>query len=144
MALGPKAAFIQPAHVSAASCTSTARRSATRASTRSSRDAGAAASCTLRTDSAGRVDVRVANGPSRTLRVSFAGDALLLPARDSVAIRTPARARLHAGPRAVAARRGGALHRPPFSAPTCARAGKLVELQARVDSGWADVRDLAL
>jgi hypothetical protein len=97
--------------------------------------ARASSSCGLRTDAAGRLELRLPRGPSRTVRVSFPGDALLLPADDSVAIRTPARARLHAGPRTVAAgetvRFTGRLHGAHVP-----RAGKLVELQALVGSGW--------
>ncbi len=91
--------------------------------------------CVLRTDGAGRVEARLPAGPSRTLRVSFAGDALLLPARGSASVRTPARARIRATPRIVAA--GGAVR---FSGRLRAghvpRTGKLVELQARVGAGW--------
>jgi hypothetical protein len=93
------------------------------------------AACTLRTDSAGRVDVRLPAGPSRKLRVSFAGDALLLPARGSTAIRTRARARLRATPAVVSA--GGLVR---FAGRLLGRhvprAGKLVELQARVGARW--------
>jgi hypothetical protein len=95
----------------------------------------AVAACRLHTDDAGRVDVRLPSGPSRTLRMAFAGDALLLPASATARLQTPARARLHARPAAVPA--GGAVrftgrllggHLP--------RAGKLVELQARVGRSW--------
>jgi hypothetical protein len=91
--------------------------------------------CSLRTDSAGRIRLRVSRGPSRTLRLSFAGDAVLLPAAGTAVVRTRARARLDARRRIVGA--GDAVgftgrllggHVP--------RAGKLVELQARVAAGW--------
>jgi len=95
----------------------------------------AIAGCTLLTDSAGRVFVRLPRGPSRRLRMRFAGDALLLPARGSVAVRTRARARLTASPAVV--RAGGVVR---FSGRLLGghvpRAGKLVELQARVGDGW--------
>jgi hypothetical protein len=91
--------------------------------------------CTLRTDSAGRVDILLPAGPSRRLRVSFPGDALLLPARGTASVRTRARARLRATPAAV--RAGGAVR---FSGRLLGghvpRAGKLVELQARVGARW--------
>jgi hypothetical protein len=97
--------------------------------------ARAASSCALRTDAAGRLELRLRRGASRTIRVSFPGDPLLLPARDSVRVRTPARARLHAAPRTIAA--GGAVR---FSGRLLGghvpRAGKLVELQALVGAGW--------
>ena len=89
----------------------------------------------LRTDSAGRVFVRLPAGPSRRLRLRFAGDALLLPARGSVSIRTP-RPRAPQR-RAGAVRAGGAVR---FSGRLLGghvpRAGKLVEFQARVGAGW--------
>ena len=95
----------------------------------------AASRCALRTDRAGRIAVRLPAGPSRTLRVAFAGDALLLPARGTARVRTRARARLAASPGVVragaAVRLSGRLiggHVP--------RAGKLVELQALVGAGW--------
>jgi hypothetical protein len=95
----------------------------------------AAAACPLRTDGAGRVHVRLAAGPSRTLRFAFAGDALLLPAAGKTSIRTDARARLRARPRS--ARAGGIVR---FAGRLLGghvpRAGKLVELQARVRAGW--------
>ena len=97
--------------------------------------AGAPSACTLRTDGAGRLEVRLPRGPSRTLRVEFAGDALLLPARGTAIVHTAARARLHATPRTV--RAGGAVR---FSGRLLGghvpRAGKLVEHQARVGAGW--------
>jgi hypothetical protein len=93
------------------------------------------AQCSIRTDGAGRVDMRLPSGPSRTIRISFAGDALLLPARARVVLRTRARARLHASPRTVAA--GGAVR---FSGRLVGAhvpaGGKLVELQALVGAGW--------
>src|SRR5215207_2189954 len=95
----------------------------------------AASGCALRTDATGRVEVRLSAGPSRKLRMAFPGDAVLLPASGTAVIRTPARARLHATPRAV--RGGGAVS---FSGRLLGghvpRAGKLVELQARVGRGW--------
>ena len=102
---------------------------------RSSDPPAAATGCTLRTDGAGRLVVRLPRGPSRTLQLEFAGDALLLPARGTTIVRTPARARLAAYPRTVHAgstvRFSGRLlgGRVP-------RAGKLVELQARVGASW--------
>jgi hypothetical protein len=94
-----------------------------------------ARACTQRTDSAGRIEVRLPAGPSRTLRLTFPGDALLLPAHGSARVRTPARARMGATPRTVPAgatvRFKGRLlggHVP--------KSGKLVELQARVGAGW--------
>jgi hypothetical protein len=91
--------------------------------------------CTLRTDPSGRVEVRLPRGPSRVVRVSFAGDPLLLPTSGSARLETPAHARLHASPRTVHA--GGAVR---FSGRLLSghvpRAGKLVELQALVGAGW--------
>jgi hypothetical protein len=93
------------------------------------------AACTLRTDRRGRVEVRLPARPSRTVRVSFAGDALLLPARGSASVRTPARARVRAKPRTVPA--GGAVRfAGRLRGGHVPRAGKLVELQARVGAGW--------
>jgi hypothetical protein len=92
-------------------------------------------SCMLRTDAAGRIAVRLAAGPSRTLRLVFSGDALLLPASATLRLHTPARARLTARPAVVTA--GAAVtfagrllggHVP--------RGGKLVALQARVGRRW--------
>jgi hypothetical protein len=94
-----------------------------------------AGSCPLRTDGAGRVEVRLPAGPSRSVRVSFAGDALLLPAHDSASVRTPSRARFRATPRTVPA--GGAVRfAGRLRGGHVPRAGKLVELQARVEAGW--------
>jgi hypothetical protein len=94
-----------------------------------------ATGCKLRTDAAGRLEVRLPAGPSRTLRIAFAGDALLLPASGTATIRTPTRARLSATPRVV---RAGATVR--FTGRLLGghvpHAGKLVELQARVGAGW--------
>jgi hypothetical protein len=93
------------------------------------------APCALQTDAAGRVEIRLPAGPSRTLRISFAGDALLLPARDSASVRTPASARLHASPRTIPA--GGAVRfTGRLRGGHIPRGGKLVELQARVSAGW--------
>ena len=95
----------------------------------------AAAACMLRTDAAGRVEVRLPAGPSRRLRMEFAGDALLLPARGTATVRTPARARLRATPRVV--RAGGTVRfAGRLRGGHVPRAGKLVELQARVGAGW--------
>ncbi len=95
----------------------------------------AAGACTLRTDAAGRLEVRLPAGPSRRLRLAFAGDALLLPAAGAAAIRTPARAGLSATPRAV--RAGGAVRfAGRLRGGHVPRTGKLVELQARVGAGW--------
>jgi hypothetical protein len=95
----------------------------------------AATTCTLRTDAAGRVEVRLPRGPSRKLRITFAGDALLLPAGGTAVVRTAARARLGAAPRAV--RAGGAVR---FAGRLLGghvpETGKLVELQARVGAVW--------
>ena len=95
----------------------------------------AAARCALRTDAAGRVEVRLPAGPSRTLRFAFAGDALLLPALGRATVRTAARARLRARPATV--RPGGTV---VFSGRLLGghvpRAGKLVELQAMVGPDW--------
>jgi hypothetical protein len=97
--------------------------------------ARAASACVLRTDGAGRIQVRLPAGPSRTLRMRFAGDALLLPASGTTPIRTPARARLRARPRSV--RAGGAvLFSGRLLGGHVPRGGKLVELQARVAAGW--------
>ena len=97
--------------------------------------ASPARGCTLRTDASGRDDVRLPRGPSRKLRFSFAGDALLLPARGSTSVRTRARVRFAATPATVPA--GGLVR---FSGRLLGghvpRAGKLVELQARVGRGW--------
>jgi hypothetical protein len=94
-----------------------------------------AGGCALRTDGAGRVEARLPVGPSRTVRVSFAGDALLLPARGSVTVRTPASARIRATPRIVPA--GGAVRfAGRLRGGHVPRTGKLVELQARVRAGW--------
>ncbi|HTE63316.1 MAG TPA: hypothetical protein VK631_23375 [Solirubrobacteraceae bacterium] len=95
----------------------------------------AGSGCALRTDAAGRVEVRLPAGPSRTLRVSFPGDALLLPARGSASVRTSARARVRATPRTVAA--GGAVRfTGRLRGGHVPRSGKLVELQARIGAGW--------
>lgn len=99
----------------------------------SARTAGAA--CTLRTDAAGRIEVRLAAGPSRRLRFEFAGDALLLPARGISDVHTPARVRLTATPRLV--RRGGVVQLTGrLLGGHVPRAGKLVEVQALVGAGW--------
>ena len=67
--------------------------------------------------------------------MAFAGDALLLPARGTATIRTPARARLSATPRVV--RPGGTVRfAGRLRGGHVPRAGKLVELQARVGAGW--------
>jgi hypothetical protein len=114
-----------------------AARSATAATASASAGgaAGVTSTCALRTDAAGRVVARLRRGPSRTVRVAFAGDAQLLPARDSIAIRTPARIRVRARPKSVAA--GGTTR---FTGRLLGghvpRGGKLVELQARVAAGW--------
>jgi len=95
----------------------------------------AASGCTLRTDASGRVEVRLRAGPSRTLRIAFAGEALLLPASATSVVRTPARARLRATPRSV--RAGGVVRfTGRLRGGHVPRAGKLVELQARVGAGW--------
>jgi len=95
----------------------------------------AVADCRARTDGAGRVEVRLPAGPSRTLRMAFAGDALLLPVSATAATRSPARTRLRAHPLAV--RAGGAVR---FTGRLLGghvpRTGKLVELQARVGVSW--------
>src|SRR5215207_10053990 len=94
-----------------------------------------AGACTLRTDEAGRIEVRLPAGPSRRLRFEFAGDALLLPARGTSDVRTPARVRLTATPRLV--RPGGAIRLAGrLLGGHVPRAGKLVELQALVGAGW--------
>jgi len=91
--------------------------------------------CAQRTNSAGRIEVRVGAGPSRTLRASFAGDALLLPAHAAASVRTPARARVRATPRSVPA--GGVVRfRGRLLGGHVPHVGKLVELQARVGAGW--------
>jgi hypothetical protein len=69
------------------------------------------------------------------VRARFAGDARLLPARDSLRVRTRARVRLRAVPAVVRAGgvvrfRGSLLGRP------VPRSGKLVDVQARVDGSW--------
>jgi hypothetical protein len=106
---------------------------------RTSRAASAAARpsrrCPIRTDATGRVRIRLAAGPSRTVRLAFAGDPLLLPAHRGTRIRTPASGWIRAHPVAVPA--GGTVrfaghilggHVPP--------SGKVVELQARVGARW--------
>jgi hypothetical protein len=94
-----------------------------------------ASRCVLRTDSAGRVDVRLPRGPSRRLRFEFAGDALLLPARGSTAVRTRARVRLRATPAVV--RAGDAVRfTGRLRGAHVPRTGKLVEVQARVGNRW--------
>jgi hypothetical protein len=79
--------------------------------------------------------MRLRQGPSRTIRVAFAGDAQILPARATTAIRTAAPVRLRAVPRTVAAggsvRFAGRLRGGHIPA-----GGKLVEIQARVTAGW--------
>jgi hypothetical protein len=97
--------------------------------------ATAAGACALRTDAAGRVEVRLRRGPSRTVRLSFGGDAQLLPARAATTVRSPARMRLRARPRTVAAG-GTARFTGRLLGGHVPRAGKLVELQARVGAGW--------
>lgn len=91
--------------------------------------------CALHTDAAGRVTVRLRRGASRTIRFAFAGDLQLLPARAATAIRTPARVRLRAIPRTVPA--GGTVR---FTGRLLGghvpAGGKVVELQARVTTGW--------
>jgi hypothetical protein len=94
-----------------------------------------ARACAQRTDSAGRIEVRLPAGPSRTLRVTFPGDALLLPAHGSARVRTPARAHMGAMPRTVPA--GGTVRfKGRLLGGHVPKAGKLVELQARVGAGW--------
>jgi hypothetical protein len=121
--------------VIAAADRAAAGASAAAASSGLAASSAAADGCALRTDAAGRVEVRLPGGPSRTLRVSFPGDALLLPAHGKARVRTLARARFRAAPRTVPA--GGATR---FSGRLLGghvpRAGKLVELQARVVAGW--------
>ena len=91
--------------------------------------------CAFRTDAHGRVDVRLPRGASRTLRVSFAGDALLLPAIARASVRRAARARFRVTPRAVPA--GGAVRlHGRLRGGHVPRTGKLVELQAQVGAGW--------
>jgi hypothetical protein len=97
--------------------------------------AAPARSCTLRTDPAGRIEVRLPRGPSRTLRMSFRGDALLLPASGKAAIRTPARARLRVTPAVVRAG-GGVRFNGRLLGGHVPRAGKVVEVQALVGAGW--------
>ncbi len=91
--------------------------------------------CPLRTDGSGRVRIRLAAGPSRTVRLAFAGDPLLLPAHRGTRIRTPASGWVHAHPSSVPA--GGLVrfagHLFGGHIPV---AGKVVELQARVGAGW--------
>jgi hypothetical protein len=99
-------------------------------------DARAAAhDCALRTDPSGRVAVRLRRGPSRMIRLAFAGDRQLLPARATIAVRAPARIRLRAIPRTVPA--GGTVR---FTGRLLGghvpAGGKVVELQARVSAGW--------
>ena len=95
----------------------------------------AASRCPIRTDGAGRVQVQLPKGPSRTVRLAFAGDPLLLPDHRGTRIRTAASGWVHAHPGSVPAgglvRFAGHLfggHIPP--------SGKVVELQARVGAGW--------
>ena len=99
------------------------------------RPATTARRCPIRTDGSGRVRIRLATGPSRTVRLAFAGDPLLLPAHRGTRIRTPASGWVHAHPTSVPAgglvRFAGHLFGGHIPA-----AGKVVELQARVGSGW--------
>jgi hypothetical protein len=90
--------------------------------------------CSVRTDAAGRARIRLATGPSRTVRASFDGDDLLLPATARTAIRTRARVRLAAPP---TARPGGAVRfRGRLLGDHLPAGGKVVELQARVGGRW--------
>ena len=57
----------------------------------------------IRTDGSGRVRIRLDAGPSRTVRLAFAGDPLLLPAHRGTRIRTPASGWVHAHPTSVPA-----------------------------------------
>jgi len=97
--------------------------------------ASAAPGCSIRTGADGRARLRLRRGPSRTVRARFAGDARLLPARNSVHLRTRARIGLRAVPAVV--RAGGAVRfRGSLLGGPIPRGGKLVDLQARVDGRW--------
>jgi len=97
--------------------------------------AQASSRCPIHTDGSGRVRIRLAASPSRTVRLAFAGDPLLLPAHRGTRIRTPASGWVHAHPSSVPA--GGLVrfvgHLFGGHIPI---AGKVVELQARVGAGW--------
>jgi hypothetical protein len=88
----------------------------------------------VRTDAAGRARVRLSAGPSRTVRASFAGDDLLLPATAKTAIRTRARLRLTAPP--AARPRGTVRFRGRLLGGHLPAGGKVVELQAHVGHRW--------
>jgi hypothetical protein len=69
------------------------------------------------------------------VRARFAGDAQLLPARDSLRVRTRARVRLRAVPAIVPA--GGVVRfRGSLLGGPVPRNGKLVDVQARVGGHW--------
>ena len=94
-----------------------------------------AAGCPIRTDDAGRIQVRLAKGPSRTVRLAFAGDPLLLPAHRGTHIRTRASGWVHAHPSRVPA--GGLVRfAGHIFGGHIPAGGKVVELQARVGTGW--------
>ena len=93
------------------------------------------ARCTLRTDHRGRIEVRLRRGPSRTLRASFAGDVLLLPASGTATIRTRAHVRLRVS-RAVVPAGSAVRFLGRLRGGHVPRAGKVVEVQALVGAGW--------
>lgn len=90
---------------------------------------------TTLTDERGRFKRVVPAGPSRTVRVRFAGDSAVLPAAVQVVARTRAATTLKVDRRHLlngqAVRFAGRLLGRPLP-----RAGKLVALQARVPGGW--------
>jgi hypothetical protein len=138
--LGPAASAIAASASASASAESTARASAESPASASAVSPARvpaespAAACSVRTDAAGRARVRLSAGPSRTVRASFAGDDLLLPATAKTAIRTRARVRLTAPP---TARPGGTVRfRGRLLGGHLPGGGKVVELQARVGGRW--------
>ena len=90
---------------------------------------------TATTDATGRFTVPVAAGPSRTLRVAYAGDGLLLPAALEARVLVPARGTLRASRHR--ARNGG---RVVFSGRLVGaplpRGGRTIDLQAHYRGAW--------
>ena len=97
--------------------------------------ASTAADCGVASGADGRARLRLRPGPSRTVRARFAGDERLLPALDTVRVRTRARIRLRAVPAIVPA--GGVVRfRGSLLGGPVPRGGKLVDVQARVGARW--------